>query len=106
MAYSSFLVARGLAAVFFGAGLSDDASASDAFARVVVFFAAGFGVVVSAFVPAFAAACVSALPFGSALAVAFAPDFASAFAVASAGFRPAVFDPDVEASAFFAGVFD
>ena len=36
----------------------------------------------------------------------FAPDFASAFAVASAGFRPAVFDPDVEASAFFAGVFD
>ena len=96
------MVARGLATVFFGAGLSDDASASDAFARVVVFLATGFGVAVSAF----ASSCVSALPFGSALAVAFAPDFASAFAVASAGFRPAVFDPDVEASAFFAGVFD
>ena len=106
MAYSSFLVARGFAAVLFLAGLSAVASASDAFARVVVFFAAGFGVVVSAFVPAFAAACVSALPFGSAFEVPFASDFASAFGVASAGFRPTVFDAEGEASAFFAGAFD
>src|SRR4029078_13524424 len=97
MAYWSFLVARGLAAVFFGAGLSDDASASDAFARVVVFLATGFGGAVSGF----CSSCESALPFGSALAVAFAPDFgsalavafapdfASAFSVASGGFPPA-----------------
>src|SRR4029453_8657187 len=94
MAYSSFLVARGLAAVFFGAGLSPDASASDAFAPCVVFLPAGLAPVsalaASSLVSAFASALESALAAGL-VSDAFASALASDFGVAWAGFLASVF---------------
>src|SRR5690349_1026087 len=91
MAYSSFFVARGLAAVFLGAGFSVGASASDALARVVVFFAAGFAAAVAGLASPLASAFASAL--ASALAAGLASDFGGACA-------------DFLASVFFAGAFD
>jgi hypothetical protein len=88
------LVARGFAALFFGAGLSVD-PVSDAFARVVVVFFV-VEAVDGLFVWAFASVCASAFPSdpASALAVDFVADFAVAFDVAFG------------ASAFLDGAFD
>src|SRR5689334_14258468 len=96
MAYSSFLVARGFAAVFFGVGLSPDASSSDALARVVVFLAAGFAVPVSAFAVA-SLGSAFASPLGAGWAAGLLSGLASGFGVASARLL---------ASVFFAGVLD
>src|SRR6185312_12764488 len=102
MAYSSFLVARGLAGVFFRVGLVVDASASDALARVVVFLVvAAFG----AGVVAFASTLVSAAPLVGAFEAGLASDaLASALGSAFAsdlGFDSAGFAPEAVASDFF-----